>query len=516
MSLVHPPTAHVLARRIFALAAASWLAGGLALSPLVAQEVARTPEGVVLDFQDAELRIVIAALADLAGESIVFSDLPMTTVTLRTSGPVSVEQVRSFLRSVAEANGLLVVEEDGLLRVEAAAPQEPAIPTRSPSTDVRLFVHRLRHADAVTVSATISRIFGGTVGPEGAATLSRSGLSSELREDRQLARLGVEPDIATGVQGVPTPFESELRVVADELTNSVLVWSTQADYDVVAHAIEQLDQRPEQVLIEVLIAEVRHNRDLGVGLDVEVPTDPEDPPTQVGGELGGLSVGSLILRLVNLGGVDAQGILSLLATSSDVSILSRPVLLAQNNREARIMVGSQRPFIQLFRALPTDAAVRDQVVQFRDVGTQLTIRPTINPDGYVSLTVLQEVSSATAEVQFGAPVISTREAHTQLLVRDGQTAVIGGLIDRQTESTNSGVPLLSAIPIFGGLFGSTTTRNVSTELFIFITPHVLRTDEELDEATGKMIEGAPRIRKQLNGPVPIWKRAPPLGDRDPK
>ena len=121
-------------------------------------------------------------------------------------------------------------------------------------------------------------------------------------------------------------------------------------------------------------------------------------------------------------------------------IVSRPVILAQNNQEARILVGSERPFVQVSRSLPTDAAVRDQVIQYRDVGTKLTITPTINADGYVNLQVLQEVSTATAETQFGAPVISTREASTHLFVKNGHTAVLGGLIDRQQEKTRVGHP----------------------------------------------------------------------------
>src|SRR5207248_1606112 len=125
-----------------------------------------------------------------------------------------------------------------------------------------------------------------------------------------------------------------------------------------------------------------------------------------------------------------------------------------------------------------------------DVGTKLTIRPTINDDGYVSLAIQQEVSSATSEVQFDAPVISTRETVTQVLVKDGQTVVLGGIRDRQTDHTQSGLPLLSRIPILGGLFGSTDRRKSETELYLFLTPRVLRTDADADSVT------APRLPKQ--------------------
>jgi len=161
----------------------------------------------------------------------------------------------------------------------------------------------------------------------------------------------------------------------------------------------------------------------------------------------------------------------------------------------RILIGSQRPFVQVSRTLPTDNGVQDQVVQYKDVGTRLTVRPTISADGYVTLEVVQEVSNATAELAFGAPVISTREAATQVTVRDGQTIVLGGLSDRERDQTNGGVPILSDLPVVGGLFGRVSHQTTETELFLFLTPRVLRTDEEVDAATHDFENRAPeRVR----------------------
>jgi general secretion pathway protein D len=130
------------------------------------------------------------------------------------------------------------------------------------------------------------------------------------------------------------------------------------------------------------------------------------------------------------------------------------------------------------RSLPTDAASRDQIVQYKEVGTKLTVQPSISEDGAVQLDVTQEVSSATAETAFNAPVISTRSIQTQLLVRDGQTVVLGGLADRQRDVAQRGLPFLSAIPVLGGLFGSAERRTTETELFVFLTPRVIRTDDD--------------------------------------
>jgi general secretion pathway protein D len=125
------------------------------------------------------------------------------------------------------------------------------------------------------------------------------------------------------------------------------------------------------------------------------------------------------------------------------------------------------------------------------VGTKLTVRPTINQDGYVSLLIQQEINAATNEVAFDAPVISTREAVTQVLVRDGQTIVLGGLRDHQKDHTSSGVPLLSGIPLIGGLFGSTGQHSSTTELYLFLTPRILRTDADVDSVTAPRLQAEP-------------------------
>jgi general secretion pathway protein D len=171
------------------------------------------------------------------------------------------------------------------------------------------------------------------------------------------------------------------------------------------------------------------------------------------------------------------------------------VLLTANNEEAEINVGSQRPFVQVARVLPTDNTARDQVVQYKDVGTKLHIVPTISADGYVMLQVSQEVNAATAEQAFDAPVISTRSVQTKLLIRDGQTIVLGGLTDNQHEVDTGGVPVLSSIPFLGGLFGHVSRTSNSTELFLFLTPRIIHDDQDVDELTAPLRLKAKKISK---------------------
>jgi len=285
-------------------------------------------------------------------------------------------------------------------------------------------------------------------------------------------------------------FTGETSIVPDQGTNSLLIRANAADYELISEVIKEIDVRPLQVLIEMLVAEVRKDRSFSFGVDAKLSPShlKGNPDVTVSGSQTGLGLGDLVIDVMGAGGIKNLDLtLRAAASRGDVSIVSRPAVVAANNEQAQILVGSQRPFVQVSRSLPTDAASRDQVVQYKDVGTKLSVRPTISADGYVMLEVTQEISQATSEVQFNAPIISTRSVQTRLLLKDGQTIVIGGLRDKQRENTQGGVPVLSAIPLIGGLFGHANRASNETELFLFITPRVLRTDDDT-EATTKPLQ----------------------------
>lgn len=479
--------------------------GSAAQDPPADQQV-----GIQFDFQDVELGLLLSALADAGNFNLIYSELPARRVTLRMNQPIAQDQVLPLLRSIAASNGLTVVEDGPLLRIETTEPvvvevEQPGA-LQAPGSELRLFVYRLKHAKAARLAATLQAMFGGAGMASEFGAPGRLPLSQQLREQR-LEPLGpVEPpEVAVELggqaqRGLPGQLRGELLIVPDEPTNSLLVRAQPADWDVLAQAIEALDLRPLQVLIEVVIAEVRRSYDLQIGITGSI--DSSDGNTSGGAQLGGFTAGDFALEVMRTGNTSASALIAMLATSGTVNILSRPVVLAQNNQEARIMVGSERPFIQVSRSLPTDGGVRDQVVQYRDVGTSLTIIPTINDDGYVNLQVIQEVSTATAEEQFGAPIISTREASTQLFVRDGQTVVIGGLMERQEVKIRSGIPILRDIPILGWLFGTTTRSLVESELFIFLTPHIIKTDADAD----LLLDQVQRTRQLDQDEIPTLRR----------
>lgn len=482
--------------------------------------VRTTDAGVMVDFPDTDLRVVIGALAEAANLNVVYGDLPARRITLRMRQPVAIRDVPALLRSLAQSNGLVLRESDGLYHVETADPATGrgiAGGADTARADLRLFVYRLRHVQAPRVAQTLQSLFG--TGRRGGAAFSPGAapLSERMRTHRVAPLDPARPidtaRVAIESGSLPAELSGEIQIVPDETTNSLIVRATPEDWAIVRQAVEAMDLRPLQVLIEVMIAEVRRTRDLDIGVSgtVSYTKDGESQP-RVTGELKGTTASDFVVKLAGGGDIDVNLALSALASRGDVRILSRPLIFAQNNREARILVGSERPFVQVFRSLPTGDAVRDQIIQYRDVGTKLTIVPTINPDGYVNLQLVQEVSSATASGEASAanaPIISTREASTQLFVRDGRTAVIGGLVDRSDEKTRSGIPILSAIPGIGALFGSTRNTAITSELFLFLTPHIVRTDEDA-ERLRRELENASRVDEAMPGATaPLLQGAAP-------
>jgi general secretion pathway protein D len=487
-----------------------WLSILFAIAaPVAAQDtsaVRPVGDSISVRFVDADIRGVIQALGRYLPKPVLVGAIQPVRVSLETPAPVPRAAVRELLKGLVESQNLEFSEDSSFFRITTAlsrplapggavggAGLTPGVPGQGGGAVVQLFVIRLKHARASDVAATVNLLFGAGGEFSGRAGLSHPTLSDELR--RNVVPPAGTPSPAGGAQAPgaatkPATLSGQVTIVPDELTNALLIRASREDFEVLRQGVEQLDIRPLQVLIEVMIVEARHDRTFSFGSDLFLPPQSLDKgngtveATSVGGGLG-----DLVIHLMNLGHAEIDATLRAAASKGDVQIVSRPVLLASNNTEARLLVGSQRPFVQVSRSLPTDTPTRDQVVQYRDVGTRLTIRPTINQDGYVSLVVQQEVNAATSEVQFDAPVISTREAVTQVLVRDGQTIVLGGLRDQQRERTQSGVPILSSIPIIGGLFGSADRRKTETELYLFLTPRILKTDADADSVT------APRLPK---------------------
>jgi general secretion pathway protein D len=460
-------------------------------------------DSVTFRFIDSDIRAVVQALGQYLEWPLVITGLQNSRVTFETPRPVLRSAVLPLLRSLLETQNLELLPDSvgSIYRIRpreqpargggqpggaAVAGGPPGQGPAQAAQTLQLYVIRLRHARADDVAATVNALYG-RASALGEIGTRPSTLTNELR-DQRVPSAQAPPQAVAGVAGVVATLAGEVTIVPDAGTNSLMIRASQRDFELIEAAVQQLDVRPLQVLIEVLIVEVRKDRGFSFGVSAELPETriPDTKNATVSATTTGIGLGDFVVKVMNIGGVDIDATLTAAAARGDVSIVSRPIVLAANNELAEILVGSQRPFVQVSRSLPTDTPQRDQVIQYKDVGTQLNVRPTISAEGYVMLEVTQEVNAVTTETAFDAPVISTRSVQTRLLVRDGQTAVLGGLADRQRDSNQEGVPVLSSIPILGGLFGRVSRRTTETELFLFLTPRVLYTDTDVDEATEQL------------------------------
>ena len=440
---------------------------------------------VPLDYIGAEE--AVAFLTQIAGKSVRIEVVPRSNAVLITDRGVNIARYVELLQKLDVKTG----GESGL----------------------RTFVYQLKHASAVELSATLTEVFGGTTGSPSDRTRVRSledrSLSSELdafrkRENEALKQrretpipnltpAPAAPPPATPPSGAQSGLVGQTTIVPDQATNSLVIRTAPPNFPVLQETIDKLDVRPAQVLLEVLIAEVSLGNATQYGINWRVFTQElvtGDSTRGITGIVGGNNfgdsalggLGGLGVRVISMGSnVDVRAIILALASRTNVKVLSTPRILALNNEEARILVGSEVPFTQSTRTGLN--VVVDQTVQFRNVGTQLTIVPTVNKDRYVTFRILQEVSSLTAQTiqaALNAPVISTREVETSAIVRSGNTIIIGGLIGESEQVTQTGVPFLQDLPILGSLFRSRGRSRSRSELAIFVTPHVVFDDAQAD------------------------------------
>jgi general secretion pathway protein D len=466
-------------------------------------------DSIAIHFVDVDLRAAVQALSRYLDRPVIVGNVTTARITFETPRPVPRSEIPRLLRGLLESQGMRLVSDSasGVYRLEnreSERPLQEAPQQRLAANSgqpLELFAIRLKHAKAADVAATVNALYGraSALGELGAhpATLAR-GLQSQ--------QVPLATSNSPGATSLPTEIAlngnatlmGEVVIVPDARANSLLVRASRADFELVQAAVRQIDVRPLQVLIEVMIAELRRDRSFQFGVSASLPATKvkgTDNMT-IGASTGGAGVGDFVLKVMGIGGVDIEATLSAAASRGDARIISRPVLLAANNEPAEINVGSQRPFVQVSRVLPTDNTARDQVVQYKDVGTRLHVIPTISDDDYVMLQVTQEVNAATAEQAFDAPVISTRSVETRLLVRDGQTIVLGGLSDTQRDASQGGVPFLSNIPLLGGLFGHAQRQTTETELYLFLRPRIIRNDDDVDALTDPLRRKARRIERE--------------------
>ena len=278
------------------------------------------------------------------------------------------------------------------------------------------------------------------------------------------------------------PETGTLMVITDEATNSQL-----------GKIIENLDKPVPQVLIKILFLEVTHSDDLDVGIEsffTDTDTDLLGNVSRT--ESGGTNFGVAALAAQNGGAFysvlkdDLSLTIRAMSDVGNLEVLSRPSILARNNEEAIITIGQEVPFIRNSQITSTGQTIN--TVEYEDIGIILQVTPHITPEGLVEMIVASEISTLTGEsiaisdvVQ--APVFAKRSAETRVVIPDGQTAVIGGLMEDNITETVRKVPILGDIPLLGMAFRRKIESKTKTELLIFLTPHVVRGATDLGNMT---------------------------------
>jgi general secretion pathway protein D len=300
-----------------------------------------------------------------------------------------------------------------------------------------------------------------------------------------------------------------VQVVADKDNNTLLIVATASEYPLIEAAVKRLDIPSRQVMIEITIANVTLTDELQFG--VEWLFRNAAPSGRGAGGLfnrtGAFNPNSLtpaqaaaaatnpalalaqgfvyIINNANFpGGIQAA--LHLLDTYGDTKVIANPHLGALDNQKATIKAGDRIPICQqTYVGTGVGSTVNNTVSttsQYIDTGVLMQVTPHINAGGLVTMDVQVEVSipgPLPADCSGLAPTINTRSLQSILAVPSGQTMVMGGLITDNKQNSSKGLPLLSRIPIIGGLFGEQTLTNNRTELVMFITPRVVETDADV-------------------------------------
>lgn len=275
-------------------------------------------------------------------------------------------------------------------------------------------------------------------------------------------------------------------ITSDPETHRIIVITDDETSQHISQVVSNLDRPKPQVLINVVFVEVTHNNSLDVGTEASYAHKGDGRVMNTGNASTLFGIASEATKsggyYTMAGDVDVT--IKMLATLGKTEVLSRPSILARNNQQATITIGQSVPLITGTRVtagggINGNVNTYDNTIQYTDVGIILKVTPFITSDGMVEMMVAPEISSTTTDpkitITAGVPatIVDKRTADTVVVAADGQTVIIGGLMQTRKVDTDSKVPLVGDIPLFGNLFKHKVKTDVKTELIIFLTPKVI-------------------------------------------
>jgi len=407
----------------------------------------------------------------------------------------------AVLVDVPKGNQIIIVDTDAsvkrLLKLVDVFDNEK-LKQRKPQVSV----YQVQNGAARDIASLLQQIF---LGGRGTGTSRTPATSSSLAPPRTGAPATPSPPAPAGFSQPAAPaalasgemlVAETTRIIADEITNTIVVMSTPEDYAAIKETIEQLDIVPRQVVIEGMIASVSLTDNLSLGLAALFKGNLLNLDAKFALNPGSLNVNPNALSTSGFTfvGTDTagavRGLLTALAVESRAKLLATPHILVSDNREARIQVGQQVPLVTS-ETIATAGVAPQRTIQYRDIGIILKVKPRVNEGGLVSLELYQEVSTFQTITLFANEqqiILNKTDATTSLVVQDNQTIVIGGLIREDTTKGRTGIPWLSRIPVLGWLFGNTTDDKLRQEVIILLTPHVIKNQKEAQAISGEYVD----------------------------
>ena len=475
-------------------------------------------------FTDLRVRIypiLNADVAEVAKEmERIFSSFEVSTKSGRGVGITFTPIVR--------INSLLVVSSIPNIfeKVEGWLKELDKIPMEG--TKYSVFVYYVQNAKAKDLADVLKQIF---------VTTKEKKEEFKQKVTEQLPR-GTRPPTPTPSPTPSTPTapeaaavaEGEINIVVDETNNALVVRAFARDYKSILETVKKLDIYPKQVLIDILMAEITLDDSNKFGIEwgryltsnrpnaqnfILSSRPPFDTTTGTFTPLDQQLKEGTFFRysIVELGG---RVIAAINAAASDnrLNIISSPQLLASNNKEAKMQVGSSQPILTStysYGSTTTSGTVVSSTttpatgtiegtIEYKDIGIMLTLTPRISDGGLITLEIQIEKSDV-AEKALGnltnVPFFPKKTAKTILSVLEGQTIVIGGLIENSKNVIKTGFPLLSRIPVLGALFGYQSYEEKKTELILLMTPHIITDQIQSKGVTEEFKDKVESIKKLL-------------------
>ncbi|MGG5812526.1 type II secretion system secretin GspD [Falsiroseomonas sp. CW058] len=426
--------------------------------------------------------------------------------TLFETGGARREGLR--VMAVARMNALLVVaaRPEQVQRVRRWAAELDSGLGAGP----QLYVHPVQYVRATDLATTLRQLLQGNgrgpaaalLAPGQSGALAIAGTAAPAAPAGGEAPAGgapAQPGAAPGEAPGEGGGASNIRIVAEETQNALIVYATPTDWRLVERAILALDRPPNQVAIDALIAEVTLTDDLEYGLSWFFRAGNFDLRFG-GGPSAAPAPGFPGLNLLYSGGVDAGAVLRALSSVTEVRVISSPQVMVLSNQTARLRVGDSVPIVTQQATGSTFDSRTVNSVQLRDTGVALDVTPRVNSAGGVMLEVDQDVSDAVRTTTSGidSPTIQQRRLRSVVSVPSGETIALGGLIREGDTNGRSGVPFVDQVPVLRELLGTTARNRRRTELLVLITPRVVQSAEEMRRVTEEI-----RLRMRSMAPRPM-------------